>query len=137
MKDKKECQCNKSYPNPEHGEVCVNCGGEIWETAEKKVYKKAFDNKFSEAMEEMECFSVQNHLKNCKKCSFQLLKAQRQELKKKVEEVIGEDEEVSDIRVTAEVAEAFGKVTQASEGRNKLRSEQRIRLINLLEERKE
>jgi hypothetical protein len=32
-----ECLCDHPYPNPEHGEVCVNCGDAIMEKAEKKL----------------------------------------------------------------------------------------------------
>lgn len=59
-----QCECNKPYPNPEHGESCMNCGEEILEKGDEKMSEE-------QAMEEMECWSVQNHLKKCKKCAVQ------------------------------------------------------------------
>jgi mRNA deadenylase 3'-5' endonuclease subunit Ccr4 len=50
------------------------------------------------------------------------------------EDVIGESEEVPLTRLTAEAAEMMGGVTTASEGRNRLKEEQRQRLSQLLGE---
>ena len=52
-------------------------------------------------------------------------------------EVIGTIEPVSDIRLTAEVAEVLGKVVASSEGRNKLKKLQALKAgITLTEEKK-
>lgn len=45
--------------------------------------------------------------------------------------IVGEDEEQPAIRLTAEAAEALGKVTTAQTGRNELRAEQRARISKL------
>lgn len=46
-------------------------------------------------------------------------------------EVVGENEEVLPLRITAEAAEMLGKVISASEGRNELRTQQREKLSEL------
>lgn len=34
-----QCECDKPYPNPEHGETCLNCGEELLEQADGKLSK--------------------------------------------------------------------------------------------------
>lgn len=53
-------------------------------------------------------------------------------LLQKMEQVIGEDESVSNIRITGEAAETLGSITTAAEGRNKLRAEQRKALSDCI-----
>lgn len=40
MKDNCQCQCKRPYPNPEHGDTCLNCGKDIMEEADNKLYDK-------------------------------------------------------------------------------------------------
>ncbi len=58
---------------------------------------------------------------------------ERQKILSEVEEIIGEDEEVSPIRLTAEAAEIAGKVQSAAEGRNQYRAELRAKLAEMKE----
>ena len=36
-----QCECDNPYPNPEHGETCINCGEELLEKADKKMFELA------------------------------------------------------------------------------------------------
>jgi len=33
-----QCECNKPYPDPGHGDICLNCGKEIWDKAMGKLF---------------------------------------------------------------------------------------------------
>lgn len=37
-----QCECNKPYPCPDHGETCVNCGEEILEKGDEKLFEQGY-----------------------------------------------------------------------------------------------
>lgn len=99
MKDKKIRKL-KSFINMCGIEAQKNIGSsdfDIWEERRKKAEKEIRQillkekQKFNIAMEEMECWKCETHLKECKKCRQNLLNQEREEIREKVEKMKGKE----------------------------------------------